>query len=509
MVRMVSLCVAYLLLATAVAIGADQYAPTSVTAAHLFVLNRKAIGYEGRGAYRSVEETRSSSGDVWTTVTEWNGDDFRATIRQGSFIQSYGSYHGQKWNQDANGLVMLSTSSFQLMDPYASALRGPDAPNSGVTMLGMTATDPKEFVVQVSPSSGLLQRQYYDARTYLLTRREETDYDGHHQAWEYDDYRTSGGSTLAHLVRYYQDGTTVTRQTQLISYDRLTSSPDLSIPASRPLFSLGNAASVVVPADFTADAIFVPVVINGRQMDFQLDSGSSDIVIDPGAAKDLAMATSGATRVSFGGDYTIADTRAATMSVGALSATDVAMATVGFDRNMMSRRVRGLLGTDFIGSGALQVNFAKNTLTLYNTVPSDLASEGWFSLPIRLDDGVPMVKANFSGLDGEFVVDLGAFETTLYPHYFTRYPGHIPPGTPDAGEALFIGNRVFGFKSLTMRSMILGDWVFGQVQVMVPSAQFAQDRDYDGLIGINTLQSFDLIFDYANSKLWMRPLDVK
>jgi hypothetical protein len=473
------------------------------------MLNQKAVGSGPPGAYRSVEETRSSSGDVWRTDTEWNGGDFRATVREGNFVQSYGSYNGQKWNEDANGLVMQSTSTFQLMDPYASALRGPEAPNSGVALLGMTRTEPKEFVVQVSPSSGLLQRRYYDAQTYLLARREETDYDGHHQVWEYDDYRPAGGATLAHLVRYYQDGTTVTRQTHLLSYDRLTSPPDLAVPASRPLFSLGNAPSVVVPADFTDGAIVVPVVINGRGMDFQLDSGSSDIVIDPGAAKDLGMTTSGAMRESFGGDFTIADTRAATMNVGPLSATDVAMAAIGFDKNMTSRRVRGLLGTDFIGSGAMQVNFQKSSLTLYRTVPADLASKGWFSLPIRLDDGVPMIKANFSGLDGNFVVDLGAFSTILYPHYFTRYPGHIPPGTVDAGEALTIGNRVFGFKSLTMRSMILGDWVFGQVQVVVPSAQYAQDRDYDGLIGLNTLQNFDLIFDYANSKLWMRPLDVK
>lgn len=509
MLRVAFLASACIIAASAVGIAAEQYAPVSITVARLFMLNRKAVGDAARGSYRSVEEMRSSNGDLWRTDTEWSGGDFRATVRQGNFVQSYGSNDGQGWYQDANGQVLLSTNTSQLMDPYASALSVPETPSSGVTMLGETTREPKEFVVQVSPSGGLLQRRYYDAQTYLLTRREETNYDGHHQVWEYADYRPTAGPTLAHLVRYYQDGTTVTRQTQLISYDRLTLPPDLSIPASRPLFSLGSAPSVVIPADFTDGAIYVPVVINGRRMDFRLDSGSADILIDPGAARDLGMTTSGAMRMSFGGDFTIADTRAATMSVGPLSAAGVAMAATGLDENMTSRRVRGLLGTDFIASGAMQVNFQKSTLTLYRIVPDDLASKGWFSLPIRLDEGVPTIKANFSGLDGEFVVDLGAFSTMLYPHYFTRYPGHIPPGTPDTGEALFIGNRVFGFKNLTMHSMILGDWVFGEVQVIVPSAQYAQDRDYDGLIGINTLQNFNLIFDYANRKLWMRPLDVK
>jgi hypothetical protein len=39
--------------------------------------------------------------------------------------------------------------------------------------------------------------------------------------------------------------------------------------------------------------------------------------------------------------------------------------------------------------------------------------------------------------------------------------------------------------------------------------QYAQDRDYDGLIGRNTLSNFDLIFDYADSQLWFKPIDFK
>lgn len=509
MVRPAVLCAALLLTSAATGGAPEALAPATITAEHLLLLHRKAVGGVPSGIYRSIEETRSSAGDVWTTETLWEGADFRATIRQGGFTWAYGSYGGQKWNEDANGLVMRSTSTFLMADPYASALQAPQISSSGVTVLGLTSTAPKEYVVQVAPSSGLVQRRYYDAQTYLLARREETNYDGHHQVWEYGDYRRVSGMSVAHVVRYYQDGSTVTRETRLVSFERISSAPDFSIPPSRALFSLGDASSVQIPATFNESGIFVPVSVNGQGMDFQLDSGSSDLVIDPGAAKELGMTSSGATRMSFGGDFTIANTRAATLRVGPLSASNVEMATVGFDESLPGRRVRGLLGADFIGSGAMEVNFQKSTIALYKTAPGDLASQGWFSLPIRLDDGVPMVKANFSGLDGEFIVDLGAFATTLYPHYFTRYPKHIAPGTPDYGEAQTVGDRPFGFKSLTMRYMILGDWVFGNVHVVLPSVQDAQDKDYDGLIGRDTLENFDLIFDYANSKLWLRPFDLK
>jgi hypothetical protein len=165
------------------------------------------------------------------------------------------------------------------------------------------------------------------------------------------------------------------------------------------------------------------------------------------------------------------------------------------------------LGTDFIASGALEVDYEKKTLTLMRTIPNDLESKGWSPLALRLDYGVPLIKASYSSLPGLFVADLGAVYSTLYPHYFSRFPNLIPRGTADQDELEFIGGRPFGVKHITMKSLVLGDWVFGGVQVVVPSAQYAQERDYDGLIGRDTLSNFNMIFDYANARLWFKPID--
>jgi hypothetical protein len=296
----------------------------------------------------------------------------------------------------------------------------------------------------------------------------------------------------------------------VLTYERLTGSvPSLAMPLSHPLFDLGSATSVTVPADFTQDGIFVPVILAGRKLGFELDSGSSDILLDPGVAKELGMETTGAYTLSFAGDINLANARAPSVTIGALSATNVAFSTAGLAEDLPGRRVVGLLGTDFIASGALEVDFEKSQLTMYRALPTGLAAQGWSALPLRLDYDVPMLKANFSGLDGYFVADLGASDTTLFPHYFSRYPKHVPPGTPDEFQMVTLGNHPFGVKGITMRSMVLGDWVFGDVQVVVPSAQYAQGRDYDGLIGRNTLSNFDLIFDYADSQLWFKPIDFK
>jgi hypothetical protein len=498
-----------LLLSAPAAPGATvAYAPAKLTVAQLFERNRRAAGTFEAGAYRMVTRTVSPEGDVWATTSLWSGGDYRTTVEGGGFVRSYGEYRGRQWHQNPNGLVLPTSDFFQDVDPFVVALRKPQG-QAGVKLLGVTGDSSPKLVVEVTPSNGLIERRYYDERTYLLDRLEMRDYDGHMQVWQYNDYQSVSGRTMPHAIAYKQDGSSVTLETTLSSCEKVVpSSLDLTIPQSKPLFDLGDRDSVVIPARFTDNGIIVTVSIGGRGLDFILDSGSSELLIDPQVANDLGMTSSGAMRVSFAGDFTLANARAPDFTVGGLTARDVAFSTAAFEEDLPSQRVVGLLGTDFIASGALKVDFEKKSLTLLRSVPPDLQAAGWSALPLRMDFGVPLVKAAFSGLPGYFVADLGADYSTLYPHYFSQFPNNIPRGMADQEEMVTLGGKPFGIKHITMKRLLLGDWVFGDVQVVVPSAQYAQDRDYDGLIGRDTLSSFDLIFDYANDRLWFRPIDL-
>jgi hypothetical protein len=486
--------------------AAERYAPAAITVAQLFERNRHSAGSVEPGAFHLVTRTVSQSGDVWTSETFSNGSDYRTTVRQGPFLSSYGSYDGRHWQQDDNGLVLPSSNLYQEVDPFAVSIRQPNAATSGVRLLGMTTGAAPDFVVEVTPSNGLVERRYYDAHSYLLDRLEMTDYDGHKQVWAYGDYRASSGSTLAHQIDYERDGTRAA-QTKVLSFESVTSGTlDFTIPPSRPLFDLVNRDAVVIPARFTANGIIVPVSIAGRGLDFLLDSGSSDLLIDPQVARELGMSLSGLVTVSFAGDFTMANAQAPDLTVAALVSKNVTLSTAAFEEQLPEQRVVGLLGTDFIGSGALEVNFEHETLTLHRSAPANLAASGWSALPLRLDWRVPVLKASYSGVPGYFIADLGADYSTLYPHYFSRFPNRVAPGTPDQEEMVTLGGKPFGIKHITMKNLVLGDWVFGGVQVVVPSASYAQERDYDGLIGRDTLSDFNLIFDYANHQLWFKPI---
>ncbi|HEX3458424.1 MAG TPA: aspartyl protease family protein [Candidatus Baltobacteraceae bacterium] len=489
------------------AAAAPEYAPAPLSVSQLFERNRHELGSLAPGTYRMVSREELIGGDTRTVETYTDGRSFRTTVRIGTSTSSYGADQEQPWTQDANGLVTRTTGVFAETDPFLASMRNAQNPSSGVRMLGLSAETPSYLVVEVTPDNGLVERRYYDPTTYLLTRLDQTDYDGHKRSWEYNDYRVIAGRRVAFSIAYTRDGSPVSHTT-VASYQRVTSVPGgFAIPASRALFDLGNQEAVAVPAKFTDDGIIVSVSIAGRGLDFLLDSGASALLIDPEIARQLGMGLTGAERVSFGGDFVLANAQAPDFTVGALTAKDVAFSTATFQEELPNQRVVGLLGTDFIASGALEVDYQKKTLTLVRSVPNDLESKGWSPLPLRLDYGVPLIKASYSGLPGLFVADLGAVYSTLYPHYFSRFPNLIPRGTADQDELEFIGGRPFGVKHITMKSLVLGDWAFGGVQVVVPSAQYAQERDYDGLIGRDTLSNFNMIFDYANARLWFKPID--
>jgi hypothetical protein len=104
---------------------------------------------------------------------------YRTTERLGNFVWASGSDDGRRWSEDANGVVTQSSNLFSEVDPFSVALRAPENPTGGVKLLGMTAGPSPQYVVEVTPSSGLVERRYYDAHSYLLARVERVDYDGH------------------------------------------------------------------------------------------------------------------------------------------------------------------------------------------------------------------------------------------------------------------------------------------------------------------------------------------
>jgi len=484
-------------------------APAHMTLSDLLHRAAQAQGRLGPGAYHIVLQ-RVSDGETTTQETYTDDDGYRTTETLGDIVTSWGAVGGRSWYRNANGFVQIVTGALLEHDPLEAAVRNMAAPSSGATLLGVTSDSPADYEVKVAPRDGVAETRYYDADTYLLHRIDLTGYDGHTNTAIYGDYRRVSGQMVPWTRTYSGDYYKGERRFAVLSYAQVPKSTvNLAIPQSTTLFNVQGHDSVTIPADFTTDGIIVRMNVGQRGLDLVLDSGSSSIVVNASAASDLGLALHDKHVESFGGLYTTAQARISDVSVGGLHAPSAVIDVAPVDDNVApTERAVGLLGCDFFASGALEIDFAHSSLTLYARSPSDLVAKGWTEVPIAVDDCVPLVKARFSGAPGQFIMDTGAYSSVLYDHYFAQFKNDVAPakGDPLIDTGAFIGGDEVKLQGYSMRTFGIGDLLFADATVVVPLTKKVQDSDYDGLIGRSTLSSFTVLFDYANQRVYLKPI---
>jgi hypothetical protein len=373
--------------------------------------------------------------------------------------------------------------------------------------LGVTTSEPQCIVVEVTPRHGLTQHRYYDAKTFLLRRVQTTAYSGATWTFDYDNFRTAYGLTFAQSIAYTDEHPENTARTTVKSFDPVPlSAVHSTMPASKPLFDFAGRSSVQIPAEFGTDGIVVRVTIAGRGLDFQLDSGSSTIAIDSDVARQLGLTVSDKHKESFGGDFTVGRTRVADLGVGDLHARNVTMDVLSFQReDGVQKKVVGLLGGDFFASQRVSVDYKNEKLTV---MPSSKAAppSPWVTIPIAVDDRVPRAHAKFNAVDGAFVVDLGAFETLLYPHFFRQF--HPNKQGDIMGQVIGVAGQAIDYHEYTFSRFDFGDLAFADASAIVASGTKFEDLEYDGALGRNILSNFNMIFDYPTGKLYVQSMVV-
>lgn len=475
------------------------YTPSTLTAVQILHDARKASGALADGAYELVERSHGGGMDSITT-TYLNGDDYISSNVRGPFITAWGGYKGQNWNQDANGVVTLDSNFHETENPDDRALEHPEDPANRVTVLGITQGPDPAYAVDVNPPDGEHQIRYYEKSTFHLLRVVRWSSDRLRHVTTYGDYRTSFGDTRAYQ-RHSSDGRTDNDSEMTVaSFIKLPAAPDMRIPQSRSLFTFSSLEPVVLPTTFQGDAIIVRLNVNGRGLDFMLDSGSTDILIDPGVARQLGLTLYGKFSGTMGGSFDLSQTIVPLATIGNVQLKNAVFGVGPVSEQAGGSRVVGLLGYDFLASAIVGIDFKHQTVTAYpaGVVPThDPVSE----IPAQLDDGVPRVTASFEGVTGHFLLDLGAFRTILYPSYLAKLPNKVNIQQNVGAE--FVGGDET-MSQYTVHDFVFGGVKFGSATLMVPQNSLANIHEYDGIIGRDVLEGYALYFDYGRRAIYAK-----
>jgi len=497
----------------------SAYEPVSMTAKELLDAAAKAEGSLAEGEHTvRVAYTFRDGGLDGTAKELWRGHDYRFDSTTGPIVTAEGRYHGQLWETTENGYTLLKRGVHKRTEANARALENPDE-GDDVRMLGRLRAPTDVYVLSVSPPNGRPERRFYDAATFLLVRRETTVL-GRLIVSTYDDYHTDRGVATAYRTAS-SDGRVendiVWRVTR-IDVDVPVDDAELAIPGSRriPVRMPDERSTVRLPARIDEDGhVIVRLTINGRGLDFQLDSGADGIVIDRDVARQLGLKAMGRWSETVAGTYSSSEVIVPMVQIGKVVMTDTVMSALPFSfEDDTSTKVVGLLGFDFIAGCVLKIDYANGTV---DAIPVDA-----FQPPVNatvldtvLDDRVPMVSVLANGaLGNHFILDTGADDVLFFTPFAQAHPDAVDDHSPGKYVSRMF-NSVFadgvGGK-VHMRAVVIEHMQLATVRyndlvafVITGHQQAFEGEDEDGLLGVSVLRAFDVYLDYANARVVLVP----
>jgi len=456
-----------------------------------------------RPARERIVETIDAHGRTATQTTLRDGRNRRTTLVDGPFESASGTFDGQRWHQNANGMTVLDQPR-----------RGVEAMERRTLSLRRVETPIVADVIANLDPRGHGTRTFVDPATERIVRYERI-MPAQTVVTTYGDFRTTDGYTQAWLATTTDPGARGIEVARTVSITHDVAASSLAVPSPRRQlveFPAG-VTTTRLPVKLVDEQWIVRVQVGSRGLDFLIDTGdASGITIDESVARSLQLHLFD-DGVNAGNVGRFEEYKAIVpdMRVGALDMRDVAVNTtpnLSFEHS--TSKVVGLLGFDFIASEALAFDYddAAITATDYDSFKPPTASNV-VALPIRVGGQGPEVDVAIDGHIGErFEIDTGAFGGLLITDGFTRrYPG-ITRGFHSLDRTVTM-QGVGGTTAATLYtipSVRLGSVDFTNFAgVVLPSDRTYGASDWDGVLGPEILQYFTMTTDYADSTIYLEP----
>jgi PDZ domain len=265
--------------------------------------------------------------------------------------------------------------------------------------------------------------------------------------------------------------------------------------AGPALFPTGSDVAEI-PAAFIGYQVFVPVRVNRTQPSlFRLDSSESTTSISPTRLAEVAPPVTRTTMLNFAGfDFP-------TSALPAVDKKDFA-AQVG-------RTYEGTLGNDFLSCVIAEIDYARQTLRIYDPGPYVYAGNGK-KVPLTFAGTLPVIRAKITlpkgkPFEADFVVntalDAGIVISNRYASAhrlpsLKTIPADDPQLSADQGA---VATRVKEFQ--------IGEYAVEEAVAEFSSAEmpFGDNNKIAGEIGGGLLRRFTVVLDYPHQQLILTP----
>lgn len=274
-----------------------------------------------------------------------------------------------------------------------------------------------------------------------------------------------------------------------------------------------------VPLLIQGDNIFVK--IKYRSIDsllFVFDTGASGTIMDSLTAIRAGLSTMNLKKaIAYGSggaqSYSIASNQTLSLS-DAVEINPVSLVLMNMEplRKASGHRIDGIIGYDILKKYIASMNFIRKEITFYNNMQS-VDTIDYVAIPVEFSKGIniprfPLIIGVENGktFTGKVMFDSGAATTLLISAPFSNFH-HLNREICDSKIAYSRGlNAVNTAENVTISSMNIGNFKFGKMVVHLTKDDNALPKDgYMGLIGMNIINRFDVILNYVDRKIYLKP----
>jgi hypothetical protein len=276
-----------------------------------------------------------------------------------------------------------------------------------------------------------------------------------------------------------------------------------------------NKKRVTLPFQLVRNLIVIKLKINNAgPYNFILDTGIGFMIItDPLLVDSISIVNKRIVKVAGlgnGDSYEAYITPILKVDIPELVSHNVAAAIFKKDHFDLSRysgmRIHGLLGYEFFNQLAVRINFADSLITVSR--PRDMRRfKKGVRVPLTIEEGKPYAQIKITRNDGlqqvgKLIVDLGAghplsLENLTDKEIFSNQ-------VIDANLGIGLSGSISGYMG-RVKAVDIGKYSIKNVLSSFPETNMRTSVKRDGNLGVDILKKFNLIFDYSNNELYLKP----
>ena len=286
-------------------------------------------------------------------------------------------------------------------------------------------------------------------------------------------------------------------------------------------FSTNTLLAQVETITFEEDGlVFIDVKVNNHKefLSFVFDTGASTTVLDSTVAKRLGIAStySQSTEGANGSKvYDIATGQ--TVHVGKMKVTNSNLVLVNLEKlsEKSDRSLDGIIGYDLLSNFVTKFDFKKGEMSFYEKA-KDIPDLGQYEItPLRFENTpIPLVDLTYTFKDGSkgsgsFLFDSGANLTVIFNAPFAEQnnlKNRIGKTIKIIARGLTTTqSHILG----SVEQLELGGYSFEDLPVAISEAKsgVSGSSQYDGILGAEIINRFDMILDYEKKRFYHKPND--